>query len=155
DLGLSFGVNYASYVRNVVAPTPSHTPVSIGVSIPLKFSNKHNSDLKIAKFNQQQTDYEYAEIENKIKIEVNQAFRYYNSMKKQLLEFDDGILEEAKSILAGRIYSYNRGENSLLEVLDAQRTYNEIKRNYYETLFNTAAALVELEKAAGIWDIYF
>lgn len=58
DLGLSFGVNYASYVRNVVAPTPSHTPVSIGVSIPLKFSNKHNSDLKIAKFNQQQTDYE-------------------------------------------------------------------------------------------------
>ena len=155
DLGLSVGVEYASYVRNVVAPTPSHTPVSVGVSIPLKFSNKHNSELRIAKFNQQQLDYEYAHIENQIEVEVSQAFRQYNTMRKQLIEFDDGILEEAKLILDGRTYSYNRGENSLLEVLDAQRTYNEIKQNYYETLFNTAAALVELEKAAGIWDISF
>ena len=155
DLGLSVGVEYASYVRNVVAPTPSHTPVSVGISIPLKFSNKHNSELRIAKFNQQQIEYEYAQIENQIEIEVTQAFRQYNSMRRQLLAFNDGILEEAKSILDGRVYSYKRGENSLLEVLDAQRTYNEIQQNYHDTLFKTAAALVELEKSAGIWDISF
>ena len=155
DLGLSVGVEYASYVRNVVAPTPSHTPVSVGISIPLKFSNKHNSELRIAKFNQQQIEYEYVQIENQIEIEVIQAFRQYNSMRRQLKAFNDGILEEAKSILDGRIYSYKRGENSLLEVLDAQRTYNEIQQNYHDTLFKTAAALVELEKSAGIWDISF
>lgn len=155
DLGLSVGVEYASYVRNVVAPTPSHTPISVGISIPLKFSNKHNSDLRIAKFNQQQVEYEYAQIENQIEIEVTQAFRQYNSMRRQLLEFDDGILKEAKSILDGRTYSYKRGEDSLLEVLDAQRTYNEIQQNYHDALFKTAAALVELEKSAGIWDISF
>ena len=155
DLGLSVGVEYASYVRNVVAPTPSHTPVSVGISIPLKFSNKHNSELRIAKFNQQQIEYEYAQIENQIEIGVIQAFRQYNSMRRQLKAFNDGILEEAKSILDGRIYSYKRGENSLLEVLDAQRTYNEIQQNYHDTLFKTAAALVELEKSVGIWDISF
>lgn len=155
DLGLSVGVEYASYVRNVVAPTPSHTPVSVGISIPLKFSNRHNSELKIAQFNQQQIAYEYAHIENLIQVEVTQAFREYNTMRKQLLAFDDGILDEAKSILEGRTYSYKRGENSLLEVLDAQRTYNEVQQNYHDTLFKTAAALVELEKAAGIWDISF
>ena len=155
DLGLSVGVEYASYVRNVVAPTPSHTPVSVGISIPLKFSNKHNSELRIAKFNQQQIEYEYAQIENQIEIGVIQAFRQYNSMRRQLKAFNDGILEGAKSILDGRIYSYKRGENSLLEVLDAQRTYNEIQQNYHDTLFKTAAALVELEKSAGIWDIAF
>ena len=155
DLGLSFGFEYASEARNVIAPTPSHTPISVGISIPLKFSNRNNSDLKVAQFNQQQIDYEYAHIENQIKIEVTQAFREYNTMRKQLLAFDDGILEEAKSILEGRTYSYKRGENSLLEVLDAQRTYNEIQQNYHDTLFKTAAALVELEKAAGIWDISF
>ena len=155
DLGLSVGVEYASYVRNVVAPTPSHTPVSVGISIPLKFSNKHNSELRIAKFNQQQIEYEYAQIENQIEIGVIQAFRQYNSMRRQLKAFNDGILEEAKSILDGRIYSYKRGENSLLEVLDAQRTYNEIQQNYHDTLFKTAAALVELEKSASIWDIAF
>ena len=155
DLGLSVGVEYASYVRNVIAPTPSHTPISVGISIPLKFSNKHNSELRIAKFNQQQVEYEYAQIENQIEVEVTQAFRQYNTMRKQLNEFNDGILQEAKSILDGRTYSYKRGENSLLEVLDAQRTYNEIQQNYHDTLFKTAAALVELEKSAGIWDISF
>lgn len=155
DLGLSLKVAHATYAHNEVAPTPAHTPISVGVSIPLKFSNRNNSDLKVARFQHQQADYQYAQIEKEIAIEVTQAYRYYNSMRKQLKQFEDGILEEAKIILDGRIYSYNRGENSLLEVLDAQRTYNEIRENYYETLYNTAAALVELEKAVGIWDISF
>lgn len=155
DLGLSLKVAHATYAHNEIAPTPAHTPVSVGVSIPLKFSNRRNSDLNIARFQHQQAAYAYTQIEKEIAIEVTQAYRHYNTMRKQLKQFDDGILEEAKIILDGRTYSYNRGENSLLEVLDAQRTYNEIRENYYETLYNTAAALIELEKAAGIWDISF
>jgi cobalt-zinc-cadmium efflux system outer membrane protein len=65
------------------------------------------------------------------------------------------LLENAQSVRKGKIYSYNRGETSLLEVLNAQRTYNDIQQSYYETLFNRAVALVALEKAAGIWDISF
>ncbi len=155
DLGLSLKVAHATYAHNEIAPTPAHTPVSFGVSIPLRFSNRRNSDLKVARFQQQQAEYIYEQTEKEIAIEITKAYRHYNTMRKQLKQFDDGILEEAKIILDGRTYSYNRGESSLLEVLDAQRTYNEIKENYYETLYNTAAALVELESAAGIWDIVF
>ena len=155
DLGLSLTVAHATYAHNEVAPTPAHTPVSFGVTIPLPFSNRKNSDLKVARFQHQQATYMYEQIEKEIAIEVAQAYRHYNTMRKQLQQFDDGILEEARIILEGRTYSYNRGESSLLEVLDAQRTYNEIRENYYETLYNTAAALVELESAAGIWDINF
>lgn len=53
----------------------------------------------------------------------------------------------------GKIYSYDRGETSLLEVLNAQRTYDEVRILYIETLYNYAASLVELETSAGIWDI--
>lgn len=153
DLGLNLSVSHATYAHNEVAPTPAHTPISVGVSIPLKFSNRRNSDLKVAQFQRRQAEYSYAQIENEIAIEVSQAYRLYNTMRSQLKQFDDGILEEAKIILDGRIYSYNRGENSLLEVLDAQRTYNDIREQYFETLYNTAAALVELERSVGIWDI--
>lgn len=52
-----------------------------------------------------------------------------------------------------KIYSYNRGEVSLLEILNAQRTYDEVQAQYIETLFNYNAALVELERNCGIWDI--
>ena len=42
---------------------------------------------------------------------------------------------------------------TLLEVLNAQRTYDEVRTLYIETLYNYAASLVELETSAGIWDI--
>jgi cobalt-zinc-cadmium efflux system outer membrane protein len=51
------------------------------------------------------------------------------------------------------MYSYKRGQSSLLEVLNAQRTYNDVQHDYYGTLHDYAVALVELERAAGIWDI--
>ena len=41
----------------------------------------------------------------------------------------------------------------MLEVLDAQRTYDEVQAQYIETLFNYSSALVELERSAGFWDI--
>jgi len=40
-----------------------------------------------------------------------------------------------------------------LEILNAQRTYDEVQAQYIETLFNYNAALVELERSCGIWDI--
>ena len=63
------------------------------------------------------------------------------------------MLQQAKEVLDGKIYSYNRGEVSLLEILNAQRTYDDVQAQYIETLYNYNAALVELEKSAGMWDI--
>jgi outer membrane protein, heavy metal efflux system len=39
--------------------------------------------------------------------------------------------------------------------LFTRRTFNNTQTAYYETRFNQIAALIELEKAAGIWDINF
>jgi cobalt-zinc-cadmium efflux system outer membrane protein len=63
------------------------------------------------------------------------------------------MLDNAQSILNGKIYSYERGETSRLEVLIAQQTYDDLQATYIETVYNSAAALVELEQSAGIWDI--
>jgi len=155
DLGLSFGVDYNSYVRNAIAPTPSFTTVNAGISIPLKFSNNRPGELRAAQYEMAQAEQLYKQAELTIQTEVTQAFYTYQAAQKQLLRFNTGLLADAKAILDGKIYSYQRGETSLLEVLDAQRTYNEVQQNYYETLYNHAAALVELERAVGIWDINF
>lgn len=58
-----------------------------------------------------------------------------------------------QKVLTGKVYSYKRGETSLLEVLNAQRTYNDVQQNYYQALFNYAGALITLECSAGIWDL--
>lgn len=155
DLGISLGNTYASYTRNIVAPTPSFYQIGLGVSIPLKFSNNKPGELKSAYYAQQQAEAQYRQIELEIQASVTQAYYNYLAQQKQVQQFNNGLLNEAKLVLDGKIYSYQRGETTLLEVLNAQRTYNGVQQAYFQTLFNYASALVELERAAGIWDIDF
>lgn len=155
DLGLSLGAQHNTIANNEIAPSPVSNAVNLGVSIPLKFSNRRNADLKIAQMKHTQAETEYKQIENIIRIEVTQAYHQYKSTQKQIQQFDNGILNDAKSILDGISYSYQRGESSILEVLNAQRTYNELRKNYFEILAENAVSLIELERKSGIWDIDF
>lgn len=155
DLGLSLGVENNSFVRNAVAPTPGHTAVKAGISVPLKFSNKKDAGLKTALYEQKQAELEYRDVELELEKEIAQALRTYWTKQKQIQQFEQSMLNEAKEVLDGITYSYQRGASSLLEVLNAQRTYNETREAYVEARFDYAVALVELEKAVGIWDIEF
>jgi len=152
DLDLTLGISNSSYIESY---GPSFATVSAGIAIPLKFSNHYKGELKQAQFQISQSEVLYEKAELQIRTEIAQAMQNYHATCKQVESYDHGMLESAQIVRKGKIYSYGRGETSLLEVLNAQRTYNDIQQNYYETLFNRAVALVELEKAAGIWDINF
>jgi cobalt-zinc-cadmium efflux system outer membrane protein len=141
-----------TYLNNSVF-SPAATEIYAGIVIPLKFSNFNKGEIKIAKFQIEQAELLYKQVEIKIQNEVMQAYNQYMSLCKQVENYNQGLLEQSKMVLSGKIYSYSRGETSLLEVLNAQRTYNDLQTSYYETLYNCYVALVELERAAGIWDI--
>ncbi len=155
DLGISAGAEHHTEATNEIAPSPTVNALKLGLSIPLKFSNRRNAGLKIAEMAHSQAEVEYQQIEQEIRAEVMQAYQQYSATQKQVKQFHNGMLTEAKSILEGITYSYKRGESSILEVLNAQRTYNGIRKDYYQALADNAAALIELERRVGIWDIQF
>lgn len=155
DLGLSVSVAANSVVANAVAPTPSTSVISIGLSMPLKFSNNNHGAIASARYSLQQSELLYQQTALQIETEVTQAYYNYLASQKQVMQFTTGMLDNAEKILEGKLYSYKRGENSLLEVLNAQRTFNEVQQNYLETLTARAMALLDLEKASGVWDLDF
>ncbi len=153
DLGLNIGVNHNSEVRNEIAPAPEFTGISGGISIPLKFSNTNKGEVTAAKLALQQSEANYEATELQIRSEVVQAYNKYKITCRQIEQFNTGLLHNAKTIFQKKVYSYEHGETSILEVLNAQRTYNDVQVNYTETLYNCVAALVELERTICIWDI--
>lgn len=153
DLGISLGGSYSSTVKNEIAPAPSFKGFTAGISIPLKFSGINKGEVRAAQYAVAQSEKQYEAIELQIDSEVAQAYQKYVTACRQIEQFNTGLLEDAKMILEKKIYSYKRGETSILEVLNAQRTYNDIQANFNETLYNCTVALVELERACGIWDI--
>lgn len=154
NLGVNAGIQYAGASTNETAPTPAYRSFNAGITLPLKFSNAYKGDIKAAKYTIRQSAIQYEQVLLQIALEVKQAYLNYQAVEKQVACYRGGLLQEAATVLAGKTYSYQRGETSLLEVLTAQRTYNEVQQHYYQTMFNYAAALIALEHSAGIWDIW-
>lgn len=153
DLGINLGFAHNTRALNEEAPSPKHNTISAGISIPLKFSNINKGEVLAAKFSQKQAEAQYEAVLLQIRNEVEQSYNNYVSACLQAELYKRGSLTDASAILDKKKYSYLKGETSLLDVLDAQRTFNGVYKDYYEALYNVSASLVELCRASGIWEI--
>ena len=148
DLGLMLG-----YSRDWHGVWPNRHAVKAGVTIPLKFSNINKGVIRSSQLAVEQNHLLRESKEMDTQVEVSQAFFQYEATQKQVDQYVSGLLDEAKEVLQGMVYRYKRGETSILEVLMAQRTYNEVQEQYLAATKAYASALVNLEYTCGIWDI--
>jgi outer membrane protein, heavy metal efflux system len=74
---------------------------------------------------------------------------------QRLRLYRGGLLKDAERVLDARLYAYQRGGATLLELIDAQRTTTEVHLAYSQALADHARALVNLEQTANFWDITF
>jgi cobalt-zinc-cadmium efflux system outer membrane protein len=153
EFNVETGYSYNSIVRNEIAPAPAYIGLSAGLAFPLKFSNLNRGLVQAAELAQKKSNTIYEQTELQITAEVVQAYNNYLAQDRKIGQFDRGLVNDAYKILQGRVYSYQHGESGLIDVLNAQRTYTELQLNYLEAMFEYTAALIELERAAGIWDL--
>ena len=149
EFDLAVGYSYNSEVRNEIAPAPKFNGITVGITVPLKFSSLNKGSIQSAKFKAQQAEQQYRQAQIEIMGEVTKCYQNYLSSVKQVDKFKTGILNKSKDVMDGKKYSYSRGETSLLEVLEAQRNYNDVRTSYIESMFNKAISLVELEKSVA------
>lgn len=154
DLGLSIGVENNSFAKNIIGPTPGHTVVFAGVSVPLKFSNNKDAGLKTAQYEKQQSELQYRQMSLELEKEIREAYDDYLTKQEQVKTMKAGI-ESAEFILQEEMEYYLKGESSLLEVLNAEKVFSKLQNDYINRLLSYGEALVELENLTGIWDIDF
>jgi cobalt-zinc-cadmium efflux system outer membrane protein len=155
EINLEAGYSYNSIVKNEIAPAPAYNGLSAGITIPFKFSSLNKGSVEAADMAIKQSQTILTDTEIQITSEVIQAYNNFIAQDKKVEHYNLGLVDDAGKILQGRIYSYQHGESGLLDVLNAQRTYIELQLNHLEALFDYTSALIDLERAAGIWDISF
>ena len=67
--------------------------------------------------------------------------------------YTGGILNDAQRVMDITLYSYKKGNATLLDVRQAESDLTSTYQNYYAALDEEAKALVNLEQMAGFWDI--
>ena len=78
-----------------------------------------------------------------------EAYQAYALAYAQAKSYETDLLPSAEKSLKIATFSYGQGELSLLDLLDARRTYLETVEEYNDVLFQFEAARAQLERLIG------
>lgn len=137
-------------------PQPADNTLSASLSLNLPFSRwRHRGELENARATRTQAELQLRAAQLLAEAEIRDAYSRYLAAGQRLQLYRGGLLKDADRVLEARLYAYQRGGATLLEVIDAQRTSANIYLAYAQALADHAHALITLEQAAALWDISF
>lgn len=149
EFEVALGYNYNTEVRNELAPAPKFSGMTIGVTIPLKFSNHNKGAVNAARFRKQQAEQEYAQARIEIESDVLSSLRNFRTSLDQLQSIDSTTLVESERIYNSYLDAYSHGDVSLVELLEVRRNYEDILKLHAETMCATSTAYARLQAALG------
>lgn len=150
DVELALGASYNTAVLNEEAPAPQFVGYSIGLTIPLPVSSVNSGVRQAGTLRHQQAQMQHQSVRNSIQGEVTRAYNDYQQSLQKVKAYNEVLMVNARQVLEGKLYAYQRGDTSLLEVLTAQHTYIEILQEYATCLYDSMVALTELERSVGL-----
>jgi len=153
DVGLNY--THSTETKNFINPTPAMHIVGMSVAFPLPLWSQQRNEIRTAQLAAEQAEKMLQAAELKAEIQVRQTFSAWQLMQERVQKFRGELLKGDDDVLAAKRFSYQRGQATLLELLEAQRTDNEVHQSYNDALADVAKALIELERAAQLWDVSF
>lgn len=122
---------------------------SIIVSVPLPIFNRNQGE--IARTNAVITQAQEAEqaTSEQVMTDVRTAYESVKSDEQTVQIYQSGYLDEAKQSVDISQYAYQRGAASLLDFLDAERSYRDTELAYRQQLASYMLALEQLREAVG------
>lgn len=155
DLTIGGVFQHLTRVTDRIDPSPAWNSAGLTLSIPLPFSDLNDGNLQAANYAQLQAGVALQATKLQAQADVRVAFERYVLAVAAVKEFEVEMLHDADRVYKSRLFKLTEGQNSLVDVLNAHASVNQIYIDYYNALSEQAKALVALESAAGIWDIDF
>jgi outer membrane protein, heavy metal efflux system len=135
---------------------PADNTLGASLSVSLPFSRlRHRGELEAARATRTQAELQLRSTQLQVEEEVRDAYSRYQAAVQRLQLYRGGMLKDADRVLEARLYAYQRGGATLLEVIDAQRTSADVYLAYSQALADHAKALVNMELVSAIWDVTF
>jgi cobalt-zinc-cadmium efflux system outer membrane protein len=155
NLDVGAGWEHSSSSQNDISPSPAFDSIGLTLSMPIPLWNRNQAGIATAQHAAEQAQKQLEAVELKAEVQVRQGLSAYRNAVERVHSYQSGILKDADAVLEARRFSYQRGQTALLELLDAQRTANEVRFSYNNAVADQAKALIDLQRAAGLCDVQF
>lgn len=119
------------------------------LSVPLPVFNRNQGEIERARQEQRKIQWRVRALELAIGSEIDTVYQQALTARGLLENIEKKMLQQARSVREITEYSYQRGEASLLELLDAQRAFNETVQAYNDARADYARALYLIDSATG------
>jgi cobalt-zinc-cadmium efflux system outer membrane protein len=123
--------------------------VTAGLSVQLPVWYRRQGEIGTAMGAQHRAEAERLRVQHDLEQAVTQSFQEMHTAQRQIQVFEKGLLHQAKEALDIAQFSFRNGVASLLEVIDAQRTYRQTLLEFAQARSDYSLALARLERAVG------
>jgi cobalt-zinc-cadmium efflux system outer membrane protein len=120
-----------------------------GITVPLQVFNRNEGEILRADAERKRSANLEAALQKQIQLEVLQAYNAVEVNRQRVEYIRTQHLKRAEDASKVTLASYNLGGATLLDYLDAQRTYRDALRIYNQALFDERISLYELASAVG------
>jgi len=124
---------------------------SLGVflSAPLPISNRNQGEIARAGAEREQADRLIAARQAQIAADVRSALHEYETTRDLVAAIERDLLKPAAHARDISAYTYKAGATTLLELLDAQRAFNDTMQSYLDAQAGLRRAIARLNAAVG------
>jgi cobalt-zinc-cadmium efflux system outer membrane protein len=133
------------YKRNL-----TDNAVVFGVTIPLKILNRNEGEIIRADAAQMRAVNLAAALQKDVQLDVQKAHNAVEINRKRVDYIKTQQLKRAEEASQVTLESYNLGGATLIEYIDAQRTYRDALRIYNQALFDERISLYELSGSIAL-----
>ena len=144
---ISLGLTYTHSEFTVSGDNPNS--LALGLSLPIPVFDRNQANIGRAQVDIRRAENDAKRLAIVVQHEVADAARRALRSDRLLDAFEGGMLERADSSLKVAEKSYKAGAVSLLELLEAQRTYIEIRSQYLRAMYDYRQAAIDVLHAIG------
>ena len=131
----------------------SHTAgvssATVAFSIPLAVFDRNQGEIARTGYAITQAQQQFSETTQQVSTDVVDAYENLRTNDQIVQLYRGGYVDQAKQSRDISEYAYRRGAASLLDFLDAERTYRSNQLAYRQSLANYMLALEQLRQAVG------
>jgi cobalt-zinc-cadmium efflux system outer membrane protein len=117
--------------------------------MPLAIYNRNQGEIARAREEERQARLRLQAAQTAVAGEVDVSYQQYVTARELLENIEGNMIQRARDVREITEFSYSRGDATLLELLDAQRAFNETMQAYSEARAEYARSLYLLDAVTG------
>jgi cobalt-zinc-cadmium efflux system outer membrane protein len=124
--------------------------LNIGVSFPLPLWNRNGGEIKAAEAARAQAELALEKAQAQVQADIANAGSEYDEAAQRWQRYRDQTVPKSAKVRESVAFAYEKGGASLVDLLEAERTDNDVRLAAAQAQADTASATADVQAAQNV-----